>query len=110
MAVFLIDALYHETTDSKTMSLYMFPAYTLRTVQIDTVQYTEVSIVDVLQKLDHTIWWFFVSCFLELEYINGFLQDCSNSIANALELLQYCTKPSACNVDMSSFIILIWLA
>ena len=26
-------------------------------------------------------------------YINGFMQDCSNSIANALELLQSCTKP-----------------
>ena len=26
-------------------------------------------------------------------YIDGLLQDCSNSIANALELLQSCTKP-----------------
>ena len=26
--------------------------------------------------------------------IDGFLQDCSNSIADALELLQSCTKPS----------------
>ena len=26
-------------------------------------------------------------------YINGLVQDCSNSIANALELLQSCTKP-----------------
>ena len=25
---------------------------------------------------------------------DGFVQDCSNSIANALELLQSCTKPS----------------
>ena len=28
------------------------------------------------------------------EYIDGLVQDCSNSIANALELLQSCTKPS----------------
>ena len=28
------------------------------------------------------------------EYIYGLVQDCSNSIANALELLQSCTKPS----------------
>ena len=28
------------------------------------------------------------------QYIDGLLQDCSNSIANALELLQSCTKPS----------------
>ena len=27
---------------------------------------------------------------------NGLVQDCSNSIANALELLQFCTKPSIC--------------
>ena len=27
-------------------------------------------------------------------YIDGSMQDCSNSTANALELLQYCTKPS----------------
>ena len=27
------------------------------------------------------------------KYIDGLVQDCSNSIANALELLQSCTKP-----------------
>ena len=26
-------------------------------------------------------------------YINGLMQDCSNSIANTLELLQSCAKP-----------------
>ena len=29
-----------------------------------------------------------------IDYIDGLVQDCSNSIANALELLQSCTKPS----------------
>ena len=29
-------------------------------------------------------------------YINGWVQDCNNSIANALELLQSCNKPSIC--------------
>ena len=28
--------------------------------------------------------------------IDGLVQDCSNSIANALELLQSCTKPLIC--------------
>ena len=28
------------------------------------------------------------------DYIDGLVQDCRNSIANALELLQYCAKPS----------------
>ena len=30
------------------------------------------------------------------QYIDGLVQDCSNSSALALELLQSCTKPSAC--------------
>ena len=30
-------------------------------------------------------------------YIDDLVQDCSNSIANALELLQSCTKPSICD-------------
>ena len=32
--------------------------------------------------------------------IDGLLQDCSNSIANALELLQSCTKPSLCRAGV----------
>ena len=30
-----------------------------------------------------------------LKHIDDLVQDCSNTIANALELLQSCTKPSA---------------
>ena len=29
-------------------------------------------------------------------YVDGFVQDGSNSIANTMELLQPCTKPSIC--------------
>ena len=29
-----------------------------------------------------------------IEYVDSFVQDCSNTIAYALELLQSCTKPS----------------
>ena len=29
-----------------------------------------------------------------MENIDGLVQDCSNSIANALKLLQFCAKPS----------------
>ena len=32
----------------------------------------------------------------QLRYIDGLVQDCSNSIANALELLQSSTKQSVC--------------
>ena len=28
------------------------------------------------------------------DHVDGLVQDCSNSIANALELLQFCTEPS----------------
>ena len=31
-------------------------------------------------------------------YVDGLAQDCSNSIANALELLQSCAKPSMCSM------------
>ena len=32
------------------------------------------------------------------KYLNGLVQDCSNSTANALELLQSCTKPSILSI------------
>ena len=35
--------------------------------------------------------------------IDGLVQDCSNSIANALELLQSCTKPSKYTPCISTF-------
>ena len=39
--------------------------------------------------------------FMSRYYIDGLVQDCSNSIANALELLQSCTKQSICNAAIS---------
>ena len=42
---------------------------------------------------------FTIDIFITIQhYIDGLAQDCSNSIANALELLQSCTKPSRWNV------------
>ena len=39
-------------------------------------------------------WWFVIFWYcLCIKYIYGLVQDCSNSIANALELLQSCSKP-----------------
>ena len=35
-----------------------------------------------------------VDAIVYLVYIDGLAQDCSISIANALEMLQSCTKPS----------------
>ena len=43
-------------------------------------------------ELQVTVSWF-NQLQAELQ-IDGLVQDCSNSIANALELLQSCTKPS----------------
>ena len=40
----------------------------------------------------HGIWSIFSSS--ELPYIDGLVQDCSNSMPLAMELLQFCTKPS----------------
>ena len=52
-------------------------------------------------------------CFIELchnstrPYIAGLVQDCSNSIANALELLQSCTKPAIYALLLHLFIAAI---
>ena len=40
-----------------------------------------------------------MSAFRQCLHFDGLVQDCSNSSANALELLQSCTKPSICSVD-----------
>ena len=46
---------------------------------------------DILFKTD--IFSFYRLCFVTREHIDGLAQDCSNSIADAMELLQSCTKP-----------------
>ena len=48
-----------------------------------------------MQKKRNSIAIGCISFALSHQYdIDGLVQDCSNSIANALELLQSCTKPS----------------
>ena len=37
-----------------------------------------------------------------VHYVDGLVQDCSNSIANALALLQSCTKPLMCRFHKAS--------
>ena len=44
------------------------------------------------------------------DYIDGLVQDCSNSIANALELLQSCTKPSTYSVHTLLCFVLLCFA
>ena len=46
------------------------------------------------------MWWLLDTLPIIEWYIDGLVQDCSNSIAKALELLQPCTKPSiSCTVE-----------
>ena len=40
--------------------------------------------------------WIYVYIYNELHYIDALVQDFSISIANILEILQSCTKPSIC--------------
>ena len=48
---------------------------------------------------------YFLPNWRHLRHFNGLVQDCSNSIANAMELLQSCAKPPLCiNIVYS----LIW--
>ena len=44
--------------------------------------------------IEHKLILHVAGCGTHKIYINSLVQDCSNSIANALELLQSCTKPS----------------
>ena len=39
------------------------------------------------------------------QYIDGLVEDCSSSIANAMELLQSCTKPSKCTYSIVTLIL-----
>ena len=41
-------------------------------------------------------------------HITGFVQDCSNSIAKALELLQSCTKPSMWQLSKYLMVFFLW--
>ena len=40
--------------------------------------------------------------------IDDLLQDCSNSIANVLELLQSCTKPLLCSLCFRGLWLVVW--
>ena len=42
--------------------------------------------------------------------MDGLMQDCSNSSALAMELLQSCTKPSKKSINKSKFVISVQLA
>ena len=42
----------------------------------------------------------------ELYHLDGLVQNCSNSIANALELLQSCTKPSIWSLIQSNTVLM----
>ena len=40
---------------------------------------------------------YWISVLLHIDHIDGSMQDCSNSIANVMELVQSFTEPSICN-------------
>ena len=52
---------------------------------------------DVTVMHFRTIWSLLSLLALHHNHFDGLAQDCSNSIANALELLKSCTKPSICS-------------
>ena len=43
----------------------------------------------------------------DISYYDGLGQDCSNSLANALELLESCTKPSISNMECDVLVVLL---
>ena len=59
----------------------------------------ELIIFSIIQSYYDKIWMSSIDFHCN---IDGLVQDCSNSIANALELLQSCTKPSIWSPDLCS--------
>ena len=55
---------------------------------------------NILNNADHALVIYNLQCnhvwTLYTSYIDGLVQDCSNSSVLAMELLQSCTKPSMC--------------
>ena len=49
----------------------------------------------MLWRLSATSSFATIKTFLR-SHVDGLMQDCSNSIANALELVQFCTQPPMC--------------
>ena len=78
------------------------------TEMIINKQRAEKGMISIIRVIPYQLLWVsihLISWAVEL-YINGLAQDCSYSIANALELLQSCTKPSTWGqmiVNMSNY-------
>ena len=53
---------------------------------VDTFSLDHLSALDTMKKCYHYCWWI-------PHDIDGIVQDCSNSSAFAIELLESCTKP-----------------
>ena len=50
-----------------------------------------------------------VSSYQSIHHIDGLVQDCSNSSALAMELLQSCTKPSICDKTVNFTVdVVLW--
>ena len=58
--------------------------------------FSQIRISGDRKSIDN-VFFFYVKFSPGKIYINGLVQDCSNSSANALELLQSCAKPSICS-------------
>ena len=56
----------------------------------------DIIFIDIANLENLTVWtgWLLSTGFMVKYHFDGLVQDCSNSIANALELLQSCTEPS----------------
>ena len=46
-----------------------------------------------------------INCMIDVYHIDGLVQDCIISSANTLEILQSCTKPSICHLQLAAMFV-----
>ena len=92
--------------DSHVTTLYCFVA-SIRLCGIYWMYAFQRYVGDALFSVERFSWALFcvMHCEILWSYVDGLVQDCSNSIALAMELLQSCTKPSMCSIKYSHVLL-----
>ena len=70
---------------------------------------SSVLAMERLQSCTKTVTITLSCCDILILYFNGLVQDCSISIANALEILQSCTEPSVSPGQYRGYHFLPWI-
>ena len=69
---------------------------TIITYQLHVAIMTLIFLAMQHESIGMALVWVASTTQADVQYIDGLMQDCSISIANALDMLQSCPKPSIC--------------